>query len=85
MKLLYFKWLNITHNTSKLIDQDKHFLFTTLEYKGHLYGNITLYRYPNGNIITFLIEFNIIITNLVKNTKIIIINEDLNIDILDSL
>lgn len=77
---------DIIHNTSELIIQDTNCLFKTIKYNGHNFGILTIYRSPNGDINTFLTQFNIVITNIInnhKNSKIIILG-DLNINLLDT-
>jgi len=77
---------NDIHNTTELIVQDTNCLFTTINCNGHEYGILSLYRSPNGDINTFLAQFNTVITDITnkhKNTKIIIIG-DLNINLLDT-
>jgi hypothetical protein len=77
---------DIIHSTTELIIQETNCLFTTLKYNDHNYGILTIYRSPNGDINTFLTQFNIIINNIIKNhkkSKIIILG-DLNINLLDT-
>ncbi|KAL4089448.1 hypothetical protein QTP88_024483 [Uroleucon formosanum] len=84
--LVIFIKNDIIHNTTELIIQDTNCLFTTINFNGHKYGILSLYRSPNGDINTFLAQFNIVITDITnkhKNTKIIIIG-DLNINLLDT-
>lgn len=84
--LVIFIKNDIIHNTTELIIQDTNCLFTTIHFNSHNYGILSLYRSPNGDINTFLAQFNIVITDITnkhKNTKIIIIG-DLNINLLDT-
>lgn len=60
---------NINYSTTEFIIQDANCLFTTITFNTINYGIISVYRSPSGNIIKFIEDLEVIITNIFNSYR----------------
>lgn len=71
---------------TEFIIQDANCLFTIITFNKINYGIISVYRSPSGNIIKFIEDLEVIITNLFNSYRqlTLILIGDMNINLLDT-
>jgi hypothetical protein len=80
--IVIFIQKDINYITAEFIIQDANCLFTTIKFNKINYGIISVYRSPSGNIIKFIEDLEVIITNIFNSYRklTLILIGDMNIN-----